>query len=328
MLNFSELQQILNNQRRVLVVSHLLPDGDCLGSAVALSLGLKQSGHIVQNSNGDSIPEMYEFLSEIGGFLLPSCIEKTPEIAFLVDCSDFGRIGPKLQLILNDCPCIINIDHHLTNKYFGHYNYVDPMAAATGELIFKMLQQLNWPISVEMATALYTAIVTDTGSFQFENTTAETLKLAATLRELGAQADVIRKWLWESRPLAGLLLLKEALNSMHLEADGRLAWMALEQKAFARVGATNDLAEGVINYPRTLKGVEISILFREVSEEEIKVGLRSKNYVDVSLLAAQFGGGGHKRAAGCTVHGTLTDVIVKVLTYAKETLGKHTPLED
>ncbi|MEW6661203.1 MAG: bifunctional oligoribonuclease/PAP phosphatase NrnA [Bacillota bacterium] len=308
-------------------MSHLLPDGDCLGSAVALSIALKQNGHIVQNVNGDPIPEMYRFLAGSEGFLLPSCVKETPEIAFLVDCSDLGRTGPILQETLKKCPCIVNIDHHQTNQYFGHYNYVDPAAAATGELIYQILQSFNWPISIEMATALYTAIVTDTGSFQFENTTAETLKLAGTLREMGAKTEVIRKWLWESRPLAGLLLLKEALNTLQFDADGRLAWMVLNQETFQRLGATNDLAEGVINYPRSLKGIEISILFREVNEKEVKVGFRSKDYIDVSKLATRFGGGGHQRAAGCTVHDTIRNTIDRVLAFAKEALEEFTPSE-
>jgi phosphoesterase RecJ-like protein len=320
MLNFSELNKILNGPKKILVASHLLPDGDCLGSAVALSIALKQNGHYIQNINGDPVPEMYRFLEGSDNILLPGSVMETPEIAFLVDCSDLGRCGPIIEEMLKKCPNIVNIDHHQTNQKFGHFNLVDPAAAATGELIFQMLHQLNWPITSEIATALYTAIVTDTGSFQFENTTAETLRIAAYLRELGAQTQVIRKWLWESKPLAGLLLLKEAINTMQFDANGRLVWMVLNKETFQRLEATSDLAEGVINYPRSLKGVEISILFREVCENEVRVSFRSKDYFDVSKLAARFSGGGHKRAAGCTVHDTLTNSINKILLAAKENL--------
>jgi phosphoesterase RecJ-like protein len=299
--------------QQVLVTSHLAPDGDCIGSMLALSAALAAQGVDVFTVYADKIPQAYGYL-EGSNILLPSLLPSIPETVILLDCTDLERVGPDLSPRLKQAKCILNIDHHVSNNYFGHYNLVEPQAAATGEIIYRLLQLIGTQITPAIATALYTAIVTDTGSFQFENTTATTLQIASELMTLGADLGAVRENLWEQRPLISLRVLAAVLPTLTMTPDGRVAWMYLDKDTADNLGATSENCEGLIDYPRSISGVEVGLFFREVEINKIKVGFRSKKLVDVNQVAGKFGGGGHRRAAGCTVSGTLSEVINQVLT--------------
>ncbi|GAW94301.1 DHH family phosphoesterase [Calderihabitans maritimus] len=320
MEQFSKVVDQLRQANEVLIVSHLIPDGDCLGSMLALAEGLQQLGKKAITVNGDEVPKMYRYLPGSEGILLPGSVKKIPEVIVFVDCTDVERAGDEFQTILQSETTVINIDHHISNTHFGDYNLINTEASAIGEIILRILEELNVTITPRIATALYTAIVTDTGSFQFENTTPECLEAAAKLLRCGAELELLRRNLWESRSLLNTRLLAYTLSNLRMTADGKIAWISLEKEYMDKLGAKSEDCEGLINYPKSIEGVEIGIFFREIEPGKVKVGFRSKEKVDVNLLASRFGGGGHKRAAGCTVEGSLETVIQDVIEEAEKLL--------
>ena len=215
----------------------------------------------------------------------------------------------------------MNVDHHISNQYFGDLNVVDPQAAATGEIVCSLLVRASITITPDIATNLYVALVTDTGSFQHQNTTAKCLRTAAYLLDCGAKHNLIHQCLYEQKSLDSLRLLSRCLESLALNKSGAIAWMTISQDVLLDSGAVFDDSDGMIDYTKSLKGVEVGILFKEVSPGEIKVSFRSKNYLDVNQLAACFGGGGHERAAGCTVQGRIKNVEALVIEKTEELLA-------
>lgn len=316
------LQEIIAKKQPVLIATHENPDGDCLGSGLALAQALKDKGLQVSVVNKDPIPENYFYLAGSQDILLPASSNIDFPVAIVVDCSDLERLGFDLKQICGGLEKIINIDHHVSNTFFGDYNFVDTNVSATGEIIYKILEKAAIPISSEIATALYTAIVTDSGSFQYESTSPETLMIASKLLAAGANLSQIRKNLWDNTPLVSIKALQLALNSLNLSADGKLAWVSLEKAQLDRIGATSKHLDGLVNFPRSIAGVEVGILFKEIEYEMVRVSFRSKEYFDVNTLAKAFGGGGHKRAAGCTIKAPLNQAIQEVIAVAEKMLAE------
>lgn len=312
--------EIVSSKLPVLIATHENPDGDCLGSALALALALKNNGVSVSVVNKDPIPENYLYLAGSQDILLPASLNANFETVIVVDCTDLDRLGFDLGQICNNIKQIINIDHHVSNTYFGKYNHVEPNVSATGEIIYKILEEVAVPITPEIATALYTALVTDSGSFQYESTSPETLLIASKLLACGADLGLIRKNLWENTSLKSIKVLQLALNSLELTAQGKLAWISLKKEQLEAIGATSQDLEGLVNYPRSIAGVEVGILFKEVEHQTVRVSFRSKEYFDVNVLAKAFGGGGHKRAAGCTIKAPLEEAIKEVTSTAEKML--------
>ncbi|MDD4588422.1 MAG: bifunctional oligoribonuclease/PAP phosphatase NrnA [Heliobacteriaceae bacterium] len=299
---------------------HQVPDGDALGSLSALLITLQAQDKSVVGYCDDPVPRIYRYLPGINQiFNAGSLPDFIPELAVVMDCADQNRLGEGIELV-NKAKCIINIDHHLGNSLFGHLNWVDANAAACGEQICQLFQQANWPITTDVATALYTSLATDTGSFQFANTTSYTLRLAADLRDKGAQVQHIMRELYESKPLRSLRLLTAILPTLQLSADGRIAWMQISRAIMDQLGATQEDCENLVSYPRSLEGVDVALIFREIDPETIRVGLRSKDIVDVNRVARLFGGGGHRRAAGCTLQTNLAEAKSRVITVVESML--------
>lgn len=313
----------IDSYSRVIIATHEIPDGDCIGSALALASALQQKGMVVQVANKEPIPPIYTFLAGSDQVLLPASLSTDHELAILVDCSDLQRLGFDLYAQCPHLTKVINIDHHISNTYFADVNIVDPNASATGEIIFNLITASSIKITPAIATALYTAIVTDTGSFQYENTKPYTLRSAASLMESGADLAGIRANIWENRPLTSIKVLSRALNNLATAADGQLAWIALSYAEITDLGADNEHMEGLVNYPRSIAGVEVGLFFKETEPDHIKVGFRSKQHVDVNLLAQQFNGGGHRRAAGCTIKAPMDRAINMVVSAAKDMLSKR-----
>jgi len=300
--------------KEVVVASHRLPDGDCIGSALALTRALGQMGARVVAVIGDPVPEMYSFLPGSGDILLPHQVTFVPPLLVVVDCTDLERVAEGFGSWRKKVERIINIDHHVSNTFFGDLNYVDEEAAATGELIYAVLKEMGGIcLDSAIATALYTALVTDTGSFQFENCRARTLRLAADLVDLGADLPLIREYLWENKPLLAIRLLAEVLPTLSLAYGGKVAWLVVKREVMDRLGAKGEHAEGLVNYPRSIAGVEVGVVFRELEPGVVKVALRSKKQVDVNEVAALFGGGGHKRAAGCLIRSSIEEAVEQVI---------------
>jgi phosphoesterase RecJ-like protein len=263
---------------------------------------------------------MFHFLPGQETIIPPEKVTEVPPLLVMVDSTDMERAGEGFSQWREKTRMVINIDHHVSNTRFGHLNLVDSRAAATAELVYAVLERMPVTITPAIATCLYTALATDTGSFQYENCTATTMRLAARLMELGADLSLIREYLWDRKPLASIRLLAAVLPTLTLAYDGRVAWLTVSRAALEAAGARPEHAEGLVNYPRSIAGVEVGLLFRELPGGLVKVSLRSKKIVDVNAVAARFGGGGHRRAAGCTVKGDLDTIVAMVVASAGEEL--------
>ncbi|MHB1420204.1 MAG: DHH family phosphoesterase [Bacillota bacterium] len=316
----SQIASVLDAASSVLIASHIFPDGDAIGSTIALALALARQGKKVIAVNGDPVPHMFKYLKGSDKIILPCFVDDVPEVVVMVDCTDQDRVGDELAEKLRPAKVLINIDHHISNGLFGDYRLIKPEAAATGELIYQLLQRMHVDIDSDIATALYAALATDTGSFRYDNTSAETHRITASLLEKGVDLGQSREYLWERKPLTGLLLLEKVLATLTVTADGTVAWVTLTKEEADGLGAVNEDCEGFIEYPRSVAGVEIGMFFREIEDGLVKVGFRSKRYANVNRLAATFDGGGHLRAAGCTIKGSMDQVVREVVDAARKEL--------
>jgi bifunctional oligoribonuclease and PAP phosphatase NrnA len=291
-----EAIESLNKEESFFIVSHYLPDGDSIGSSVALARALLNRGKSVFVYCRDPVPAKYKFIDEEG---LVSSVPgdiKEEDTLIVLDCSDLTRTGLSEEQ-LKKFKMIINIDHHVTNENFGMINVVSEEAAATGEIIFELLCQGDFNIDRDTAAALYVAILTDTGSFKFENTAPRTHNIAADLLSYNLNPSIISLRVFDEKPLSYFMLLKKALSTLELYEDGKIASITISNEMLQQEGASMEMLDGMVNYAKNIDSVEIGILFYIEAGNEVKVGLRSK-YTDVSIIAHKFHGGGHKRAAG------------------------------
>lgn len=319
-----QISETLSRSETIGLTSHVLPDGDSIGSVVGLELALKKLGVKTEVFLADPVPQTYQFL--LGSNAAQSRVwagvpDNLPEVIVVLDCTDLSRLGEGMADRIAG-KTLINIDHHVSNQYFGAYNWVEPGAAATGEMVYSLVKLLGVAIDREIATALLTAITTDSGFFRYDNTRPHSLRVGACLLEAGADLAMIREHLWENKSVVSMELLGKALSTLSLTDDGRVAWVALSAPTLKELGADGEHCEGFVDYPKSIKGVEIGIFFREIDNSTVKVGFRSKRYADVNRLASMFGGGGHPRAAGCTIHGSLPVVIKQVTSAAQKLLDE------
>lgn len=294
---------LLAAARRPLIIFHEHPDGDAIGSALALAHGLKARGGEPCIACSDPIGAYYRFLPGSAAIVGADAVRASSasfDLAVLVDCADMARTGA-LRELAEACPRLVNIDHHPTNDAFGAAAWVNPGAAASGELVAALLDGLGVDLSADMATCIYTAILTDTGSFRYNNTSPTCLELAARMIRVGARPELISDAVYEQRPRGDVELLAAGLCTLTLSRDGRIAHMSL---TCAEVEQSRGDSEGIVNYGRMIAGVEAALLFREERDGTVKVSLRSRR-IDVAQVAQTFGGGGHPRAAGLTYRGTL-----------------------
>lgn len=307
--------RLLSQANSIAITTHVHPDGDALGSLLALNEYLVAQGKQVKMLLDDEVPRAFTFLSNWNKIERPGDSEYQADLLVVLDASDLARIGKVKDAV--KAP-ILNLDHHISNLMFADYCYIDSRAAATGEIIVELLSEVKADITADMATALFTAIATDCGFFRFANTTAATLQYASNLVSLGAKPHIISEQL-DTKPLAVVTALPKVLETLEVfdcGQQGQIATLTLGQELLAGL---NDDTDGFINYPRNIEGVEIAILFKEADNNIIRVSLRSKA-VDVSGIALSFGGGGHARAAGCTVAAPLTKAKRLVLEAAKKQL--------
>ncbi len=305
MNDWKNVQAFLEGCPEVILVVHDKPDGDCLGSGLTLCLGLAGLGYKPVMLLPEAIPEIYHFLpgQEYVEIRAKSALpESIPVIT--VDCSDMERLNYKI----NESNPVLNIDHHVSNTCFGLLNIVDTDAAATGEIVYSLLGEAKVEITPEMATCLYVAISTDTGSFIYSNTTAKSLRIASELLAQKTDLDLIRSELHETRPLSELLTIKAALENLFISEDGKMISCTLAYKELQEKKLLTTETDGLIGMLRATEGVEIALLFKELQPGLVKISLRSKSYLDVNALASEFNGGGHARAAGCTIKGDLQEV--------------------
>jgi phosphoesterase RecJ-like protein len=300
-----------------LITSHINPEGDSIGSQLALASLLKQLGKKLVILNESPVPHMLRFIHGSDAIARELPADFNFQAVLVVDCPDMTRIGNISQYISHD-KVVFNIDHHISNENFGKYNWVDRNVSSVGEMIFELFKAFNLKINYEEALAMYVAIMTDTGSFRYTNTSAKTHGVTAELIETGIQPYDIYGKIYETVTLEDINLLAESLQTLKLTKDGKVAWLWVTKEMLKKTKASLEGTEGIINFARSIDGVEIAILFRETgSEERIKVSFRSKGNVDVNKLASFFEGGGHVTASGCTVFGSMEAVEKKVLEKAQ-----------
>jgi len=318
-----DILKLLKTKQTYVLTTHIHADGDAIGSLLALGLALLNSGKNAVMIHSEPVPESYRFLPGAEQVrLVQDLKEEKFEVGIALDCTSLSRSGDAEQ-VLQKADCIINIDHHISNEFFGHINMVETEAAATGEMVCNLLVKGGFTVTPDIATNLYTAIITDTGSFRHQNTTANCFRTSAYLLECGADHSCIQHHLYEQRSLESLRFLVNVLHTLSLNENGMIAWMTISKDLIKE----EDNSEGLIDYAKSLKGVEVAILFKELDSGEIKVSFRSKSFVDVNQLAAHFGGGGHERAAGCSIKGNLKEVEQLVIRKAEEYLAKRRAAE-
>lgn len=290
----AEICQLLRRERRFLIVGHGRPDGDCLGSCLGLYGLLRNMGKEVRFFTPGPIQDIFSFLPWIGETLTAHPAIREGEIIVYVDCGDPERVDD----VFAPQGFIINIDHHLSNAYFGALNWVDTEACAAGELIYRLAHALEEPITPEVATCLFTAIMADTGGFRFSNTDRVTFEAAADLVAAGADPAAIAEAVFENRKPQAVKITGIIYQTLHYEFDGRFVWNEMRRDLYELAGGDDNEPEGLCSDLRGIAGVEISVLFHETPEGWCRIGLRSKGKINVSELATMLGGGGHHNASG------------------------------
>lgn len=296
--------EILKKGRQFAIVAHVMPDGDTIGSCLALMGVLKENGKYVDLYCQDNPPDNLKFLQGIHEFRKNMNVDAEYDAVICLDCSDEARLG-ECAGILGNAAHTINIDHHISNSKYADINIVDPGASSTAELIYSLIKKFSNTISLPVCEALYTGIVTDTGGFEFSNTTPAAHRIAAELVEYGVDVDRITRLIYKNIPLEKVRLLGIVLNSLEIYMDGKVAFLTVTRSMYQQAGFTTDnndsSTEGMINFAIDINGVECAAMFRQIENNITKVGFRTKTEIDASALAARFGGGGHARAAGCTI---------------------------
>jgi phosphoesterase RecJ-like protein len=300
-----------------MITSHIRPDGDGLGSGLALYWMLQSLGKDAAVVLHDRVPPAYSVLPGSDLVLVQQDVELLYDAAFVIECSDVER--PGLPGLRNQF--VVNIDHHSTTVPFGDVNWIDSTAAAVGEMIYNLCKALGVEVTKEIAECIYTALLTDTGSFHFSNTTERTLKIASELVRRGVEPARISQALFYSNPFSKIRLLGLVLSSIERDESGRIAWVILDRDMMYEADASEEDSDGIVNHALSIGEVEAVAFFKELSPRAYRVSLRSKGKNNVAKVAELFGGGGHRNAAGCRVEGDLEDVKRRVIEGLQNAIG-------
>ena len=300
-----QILQLIEQSQTFLIASHESPDGDAIGSSLALANALREMGKDVTVYNRDRVPPEYAFIPGHESLTTQSCETATFDAGFVLDAGELRRAG---DWIRQGCRALVNIDHHPYSEDFGDHYFVDTEASATGVLIYRLLAAAGHPISTEVATCIYTAILSDTGSFRYSNANQEAFQVAGEMVAKGVDPWSIASGLYESQEQVRLRLLALALPTLKVSESGLYATIEVTLDMYKTAGAIDEHTDRFINYPRSVRGVEVAIFLRQLTESSFKVGFRSKGNIDVGALARAMGGGGHHNAAGATVTGNLVEV--------------------
>ena len=300
-------------EREFLITAHVDPDGDAVGSSLGLKLALDQLGKESNVVLDSPLPASLAFLPSADTIRRPEDVSKRYAAAFVLDSSSADRTGTVLTRCLAPGATIAVIDHHWGNAGFGDVRLVNPEASATAELIYDLIEMLRVQITPEIAECLYTGILSDTGGFRYANTSSRTLRVAAGLVERGARAPLVAEALYATKTGPSLRILGLALASLETRSGGKIGAMTISRAMFEKAGAMPEDADGIVQYAKALAGARVGVLVQEVTPNEIRASLRSDGTVDVNQVASEFGGGGHRNAAGLRVRGELMEVRQAIL---------------
>lgn len=320
-----EIPAAIQKNKRFLITAHVNPEGDSLCSQLAMKELLESLGKTAVIVNHDEVPGHYRFLPKVESILTKADPALSFDAVVVLDCPTMKRVGRVAQLFPPGTP-VINIDHHISNENFGTYNWVDANASSAGEMVYRLFKEMNIPINKEAALFLYIAILTDTGSFNYDNTSSVTHEIAGELLGYGLDPSAVSENVFERRSVEDIRFLGMVLATLTVNKAGDVAYLEITRKMLEETGADMAKVEGVVNYARSIHSVKIAILFKEDlhDDDRINVSFRSKAGTDVNKLAAHFGGGGHTKAAGCNLPGPLADVEKKVVEKAEALLrGKE-----
>jgi phosphoesterase RecJ-like protein len=315
----SQVVELIESKRRFAITSHIRPDGDSLGSSLGLYWLLRSLDKDVEVIMRDAVPHAYQKLPGSGDVRVTPGIDRPYDAVFVIECSDITRPG----LIDLEKQFVVNIDHHSTTALFGTINWIDSTASAVGEMIFNLCKATGVRVTREIAECVYTALITDTGSFHYSNTTERTFKVASELVRAGVKPAKISEAVFSSYPWSKIELLSAVLSTVRRDCSGRVAWMRQTLEMQERAGASEDDGDGFVNYPLTVGEVEAVVLLKECAPGVYRTSLRSKGDINVARIAEKFGGGGHRNAAGCTLTGDWSEVEQSVVELLCEAVERH-----
>lgn len=320
---FDDAVKAAKKAHKILVVSHVSPEGDAVGSLLGMALALRAAGKDVTAFLEDPVPDLFLFLPGADTVVHDLAGKGPFDATMAVDCGQKERLGDGF-IALADHGVLVNIDHHATNDRFGDINVIVDDASSAGELVYDFCMAAGYEITKDIAVNLYVAIHTDTGSFRYSSATASSFTKAGDLVRRGVEPWVIAQRVYETTPVKKYKLLAMVLATLDVIEMGRhgsIATLAVTLDMFKKAGADKDNADGFVNYARSIEGVSVGMLLREAGPNLYKVSLRSKGDVDVSEISLSFGGGGHRNAAGFTLSGTLEEVRVRVLDVIKSRMA-------
>jgi phosphoesterase RecJ-like protein len=300
----TELVERIKQGKRFVIASHQRPDGDAIGSSMAMALALRAIGKDATVVTDGIPPVFLQPFPDVASIRITPEVTDTFDAALIMECSELARTGVKG---LDRSP-VINIDHHPGNTGYGTINWVDESAAACGEMAFTLIEALGAPLTKEVATHVYLAVLTDTGSFHFSHLTPRTYEIARRCVAAGADPQWIARTHYDSNSLARVRIFGAVMNGMMIVDEGRVALLSITRQTMTDLSGTSDDLEGLINFPLTVKDIEAVAFFKEIGDNDWRVSLRSKGSVDVGAIARWQGGGGHTNAAGCSAKGPLDDV--------------------
>lgn len=313
--------EAIKKYNKFLITAHVNLEGDSLGSQLGMRALVEAVGKTAVIVDNDAVPDHYKFLPGAENVSNKLDAKLDFDAAIVLDCPTLKRIGAVKELIAGKY--IINIDHHISNENFGNVNWVDPNASSAGEMVYKMFKEMGVKPTKEAALALYIAILTDTGSFNYDNTSGVTHEIAGELLGYGVEPASVSESVYERRSIEDIKLLGLVLSTIKVNSSGEIAYLEVTKEILKKTGASLLKSEGFVNYARSVDGARVAVIFKEDNGNKINVSFRSKGDVDVNKVAAAFGGGGHVRASGCIIDGSLAEVEAKVLAKIEEVLRKN-----
>jgi len=312
-----EIITAINEGKSFVITAHVRLDGDALGSELAFYLMLQDMGKKAVIYNQDETPEQYRFLPGAENIVHELGDIGQYDVGVVLDCSNLERVGEKAARI-EKVQTLINVDHHISNGGFCRLSMLDGQASSTGELLYRLMREMRCKMTKDICTNLYAAIITDTGGFRYSSTHRDTLLAAGYLVENGASPQWISENIYESDSPARLKLLAKVLETMSLDLENKVGSLFVTQENLRQTGASLDHSEGFIDIPRTVKGIDISVLYSQLESKYFKVSLRSKGQINVEKVAGKFGGGGHINAAACRIKGDMEEVKSHIFAAIKE----------
>jgi len=320
---FAAIGDVLKASQTFAVLTHVRPDGDAIGSQLAMVLALQKLGKTVVAYNEDGLPDTFAFLIGSEIIVKPPAEPTDVDVVLALDTAAKNRLGTAIQGV-GSYKTLVNIDHHASNPGYGDLNYLDMHAPATGQIIYELLQDQKLPFFPTIADALFVAISTDTGSFRYQNTTAHTFEIAGKLVEAGVDLATISNRVYESYPKRRILMLGRLLNDATFHADDRIGTFTLTEETKQKLAVDPADIDGLIDVIRSINTVVVAIFFEELPDQRVRISVRSKNpKIDANRICSTWGGGGHQLAAGARIRGTLEEVRTKVINHVSDEVLKY-----